>query len=87
MMAKEWLDDEQIWLVLFHQFTRASFIRGKSADCIAQIPPHNRNESFSGDGAVVSDDHRSLWRGERCGEDPHKTWRVAKNSLDDKKIP
>ena len=72
MMAKEWLDDEQIWLVLFHQFTRASFIRGKSADCITQITPHNRNESFSGDGAVVSDNYRRLSRGERSGVGPHK---------------
>ena len=83
-MAKEWFNHKKIWVMLFRQLTHRPFISCESAHCIAQITPDNRNESFSGDGAVVSDNYRRLSRGERCGEDPHKRLRVAKNCLDDK---
>jgi len=83
-MAKEWFNDEEIWLMFFGQLTRAPFISCESANCIDQITPDNRNKSFSGDRAVVSDNYRRLSRGERSGESPHKRLRVAKNCLDDK---
>jgi hypothetical protein len=72
VMAKEWFNDKQIWPVLFRELPRGPFISRESADCIAQIMPDNRNESFSGDRAVVSNNYRRLSRGERGGEGPHK---------------
>jgi len=84
VMAKEWFNDKKIWLMLFRQLTRSSFISCESADCIAQITPDNRNESFSGDRAVVSNNYRRLSRGERSGEDPHRLLRVVKSCSDDK---
>ena len=83
-MTKEWFNDKQIWLVLFHQLTRGHFISCESANCIAQITPDNRNESFSGDRAVVSDNYRKLSRGEREWRSSHKLLRVMKNFSDDK---
>jgi hypothetical protein len=72
VMPKEWFNDQEIWLMFFGQLTRGSFIGCESTNCIAQITPDNRNESFSGDGAIVDDNYRGLSRGERCGENPHK---------------
>jgi hypothetical protein len=84
VMAKEWFNDEEIWLMFIGQLTRGPFISCESANCVAQITPDNRDESFSGDRAVVSDNYRRLSRRERSGESPHKRLRVAKNCLDDK---
>ena len=86
-MAEEWFNHKEIWLMFFGQFTRGPFINCQSANCIAPITADNRNEPFSGDRAVVSDNYRRLSRGERCGEDPHKRLRVDKNCLDGKQIP
>ena len=72
VMTKERFNHKQIWPVPFRELTRGPFISCKSADCIAQITPDNRNESFSGDRAVVSNNYRRLSRGERGGEGPHK---------------
>jgi hypothetical protein len=70
--------------MLLRQLTRGPFVSCQSADCIAQITPDNRNESFSGDRAVVSNNYRMLSRGERSGEDPHRLLRVVKSCSDDK---
>ena len=83
-MAEEWFNDEEIWLMFLGQLTRGPFISCEATNCIAQITPDNRNESFSGDRAVVSDNYGRLSRGERSGENTHKPLRVAKNCLDDK---
>jgi hypothetical protein len=77
-MAEEWFNNKQIWVVLFRQLMHCPFISCESAHCIAQITADNRNEPFSGDRAVVSDNYRRLSRGERCGKDPHKRLRVDK---------
>jgi hypothetical protein len=87
VMAKEWFNHEEIWLMFFGQLTRSPFISCESANCIAQITPDNRNESFSGDRAVVSDNYGRLSRRVRSGESPHKRLRVDKNCLDGKQIP
>jgi hypothetical protein len=71
-MAEEWFNHKEIWLMFFGQLTRGPFISCESANCIAQIAPNNRNESFSGDGAVISDNYARVSRGERSGENPHK---------------
>jgi hypothetical protein len=84
VMAKEWFNDKQIWVMLFRQLMHRPFISCESGHCIAQIVPDNRGESFSGDGAVVSNNHRRLSGGERCGAGPHKFMRVAKSCSDDK---
>jgi hypothetical protein len=78
VMAKEWFNDEEIWLMFFDQLTRRPFIRCESANCIAQLTPDNRNESLSGDSAVVSDKYRRPSPGENSGENPHKHLRVPK---------
>ena len=70
--------------MFFNQLTRGPFISCESANRITQIAPDNRKQSFSRDRAVVSDDYRRLSRGERCGENPHKRLKMAKNCLDDK---
>jgi hypothetical protein len=72
VMTKEWFNDKQIWLMLFRELSGGLFISCQSADGIAQITPDYRNQSFSGDRAVVSNNHRRLSRGERGGEGPHK---------------
>ena len=69
--------------MLFHQLTRGPFISCESADCIAQITVENRNESFSGDRAVVSNNYRRLSRGERGGE-ALTNFEGGQNCLDDK---
>jgi hypothetical protein len=84
VMAKERFNDQQIWLMLFRQFTRGPFISGKSADCIAQVTADNRSKTFSGDRTVVSDKYRRLSRGERSGECPHKLLSLIKSRSDDK---
>ena len=83
-MAKEWFNDKQIWLMLFRQLARGPFISCESADCVAQVAVDNRNESFSGDRAVVSNNYRRLSRGERGGGGPHKFQRVTESCSDDK---
>src|SRR5262245_10857742 len=64
-MAKEWFNDKQIWMVLFHQLTRDPFISCECADSVPQVTVNNRSHSFSRDRAVVSDKYRKLSRGER----------------------
>ena len=84
VMAEEWFNNNEIWLMFFSQLTRGPFISRESTNCIAQITPKNRKESFSGDGTVVSDNYRRLPGGERSGESPHKRLRVFKNGLNGK---
>ena len=87
VMTKEWFNDKQIWLVLFHQLMRGHFISCETAQGVAQVPVDNHSDPFSGDRAVVSNNYRTLSRGERGGENPHKRLRVAKNCLGGKQIP
>ena len=83
-MAEEWFNDKQIRVMLFRQLAYRLFISCESVDCIAQILPDNRSESFSGDCAVVSNNDRTLSGAERGGAGPHKFVRLAKNCSDDK---
>ena len=73
VMAEERVNHKEIWLMFFGQLMSGPSVNCESADCIAQITSENRNESFSGDRAVVSDNDRRLSRGERSGEGPHKS--------------
>jgi hypothetical protein len=57
-MAEERVNHKEIWLMFFGQLMRGPFINCESANCIAQITSENRNESFSGDRAIVSDNDR-----------------------------
>jgi hypothetical protein len=72
VMTKERFYDQQIGLVLFRQLAHGPFISCESANSITQIALENCSKSFSGDGAVVSDNYRRLSRGERSGGGPHK---------------
>ena len=72
VMAKEWFNDKQIWVMLFRQLMHRPFISCEPAHWVAQIVPDNRGESFSGDCAVVSNNYRRLSRGERGGRGSHK---------------
>jgi hypothetical protein len=60
VMAEEWFNHKEIWLMFFGQLARGPFIDCESANCIAQILPNDRNKSFSGDRAVVSDNYARL---------------------------
>jgi hypothetical protein len=84
VVAKKWFNDEQIWLVLFHQLTRSSFIHCEPRQSVSQLSANNRSDSLSGDRAVVSNNYRKLSRGERVWRRPHNFLRVAKNCSDDK---
>jgi hypothetical protein len=84
VMTKEWFNDKQIWLVLFHQLMRGHFISCDTAQDVAQVPVDNHSDSFSGDRAVVSNNYRRLSREERGGAGSHKFLRVSKSSSDDK---
>jgi hypothetical protein len=84
VVAEEWFNNNEIWLMFLGQLTRSPFISRESTNRIAQIAPNNCKKPFSGDSAVVSDNYRRLSGGERSGESPHKRLRVAKKCLDDK---
>jgi len=85
VMAKEWFNDKQIWLMLFRELSGGLFINCESADGIAQITPDNRNQSFSGDRAVVSNNYKAVARGARW-RGPSQTLRLGKSCLNDKQI-
>jgi hypothetical protein len=40
--------------MFFHQLAREPFVRCETGYCVAQVSMDNRSDTFSGDGAVVS---------------------------------
>jgi hypothetical protein len=87
VMTEEWFDYKKIGVMFFSQLTCGPLVDCDSTNCIAQITLDNRDQSFSGDRAVVSDDYRRLSGGERSGENPHKDVSVRKKCRYDKQIP
>jgi hypothetical protein len=57
VMAKEWFNEKQIWLMLFRQLAGGLFVSCESADCVAQVTLNDGSEAFSGDRAVVSNNY------------------------------